>query len=227
MTHHSKWLLILGLTFLAAFLVITGLVVSNISQSVDARLSLYINSMSIGSIPNSLLILASSYGREYFWIPVVGLMLLFGRRDTKILAIELAALFIVGIIAGEGMKFVMYRPRPFETVPGIITRVPKESDSSYPSGHALIVSIGAIFSLVKFHRKSLAFFLALEAAVVCYSRVYVGTHYPLDVVSGIFLAGFIVFIGIFVLETNLTLKRIIDAFTNFTLKILRDGRIVV
>lgn len=182
--------------------------------------------MNVGSTLTSIFIIATKYGREYFWIPVVGLMLIFGKRDTKFLAIELAALFIVGIVVGEALKFLMFRARPFETVAGIITRVATDTDSSYPSGHALIVSIGAIFALLKFRRKSLAALLTLEAAVVCYSRVFVGMHYPLDVVSGIFLGGFIVLIGLFVMEHGY-LKKYLNALTDAMGKILRSGFVSV
>lgn len=214
-------LLIVGLISLAIFLIITGLVISGVSQNFDAQLALSINSMKIGPDLNLLMILSSKYGREYFWVPVVGLMLLFGKKDTKILAIELSILFIVGIIAGEALKYAMYRARPFETLTGIITRVPVDTDSSYPSGHALIVSIGAIFALVKFRRKSIAALLALEAAIVCYSRIYVGMHYPLDVASGIFLGGSIVFIGLFLFDKYL--KEFTDKLTNSNQKFLGFG----
>ncbi len=110
--YSNRWLIV-GLFFLTVFLLTTGLVVSNVSQSSDARLALIINNMSIGSSLSSLMIFVTEFGREYFWIPVVALMLLFGRKDTKMLAIELTALFIVGIIAGEVMKHTMYRTRPF------------------------------------------------------------------------------------------------------------------
>ena len=218
----SKRWLPAGLISLAVFLLITWLVIAGITQGPDGQLALFINNRSLGSIFGSLMILASVYGREYFWIPVVALMLLFGKRDTKVLAIELAALFILGIIAGEAMKHLMFRARPFETLTGqIITRVPTDTDSSYPSGHALIVSIGAIFALTRFRKKSIALLLALEAAVVCYSRVYVGMHYPLDVVSGIFLGSFIVFTGLFVLERNF--RKVVDGLTDLVQKVLRGG----
>lgn len=216
----KRWLLY-GVISLIVFLLITGLVLTGATQSPDGRLALIINHASLGSILNSVMVLASLYGREYFWIPVVALMLFFGKRDTKMLAIELAALFIVGIIAGEAMKVLMYRARPFETLTGIITRVPTDTDSSYPSGHALIVSIGAIFALTRFRRKSIALLLTLEAAVVCYSRIYVGMHYPLDVVSGIFLGSFIVFIGSFVLEGRL--RKLVEGLTDLVQKVLGAG----
>lgn len=222
----NRWL-VTGLVSFAIFLIITYLVISGATQSPDAKLALVIYHMNIGSGLSSLVIFASIYGREYFWIPVVAVMLIFGKKDTKLLAIEFAALFIVGIIAGEAMKYIMFRARPFETLSGIIPRVPADTDSSYPSGHALIVSIGAIFSLAKFRRKGVALLLTVEAAIVCYSRVYVGMHYPLDVVSGIFLGSFIVFTSVFVLERSAYLKRLLEVITKLATRIIRIGLFTV
>ena len=43
------------------------------------------------------MIITSIYGREYFWVRIVALMLIFGDARTRILAVELAALFVTGI----------------------------------------------------------------------------------------------------------------------------------
>ncbi len=146
--------LTLGISSFLVFLIITAFVFSNASQSLDAQLALAINHASLGGAFTTIMVLFADYGREYFWIPVVGVMLVLGKKDMKLLAIELAVLFVVGIVIGDAIKFVVYRPRPFETIDAMIRRLPVETDSSYPSGHALIVSIGAAFSLVKFKEEN-------------------------------------------------------------------------
>jgi membrane-associated phospholipid phosphatase len=218
----ARYSLIVGLVFVFLFFITTFLVFSRITQSWDAQVALIVNNTNTGSFLNSLLVYASEYGREYFWIPVVLLMFVFGKSETRVFAIELAALFVAGIMVGEVTKILFFRERPYEVIAGIVPRVlPLETNSSYPSGHAIIVAIGAISSLVKFSRKSLAPGLAIEAALVCYSRVYVGMHYPLDVVGGIFLGGFIVFVGLFVVEKYLF--RLVELFAELGQKLFGRG----
>src|SRR5262249_44384047 len=160
---------------------------------------------------------------------IVGIMILFGKRETRLLGVELLVLLGVGVVTGDALKMLWFRYRPFDSasgVVGIITRIVSlELDSSYPSGHALIVAIGALFSLVKFEKKWIASGLLLEAGIVCYSRIYLGVHYPLDVVGSIFAAGTIVFLGVFLLEKYADdLGRMVDYILG---KLLGEGWVKV
>ena len=197
-------LVIAGLVSLVLFAVNTLLVFYGTTQSFDASLALWINNFDLGAEGTQLMILSSQYGRDLFWPLVVGIMILFGKRETRLLGVELLVLLGIGVVTGDVLKAVWFRYRPFDSasgVTGIVTRiVALDLDSSYPSGHALIVSIGGVFSLLKFSRKGIAALLALEAALVCYSRIYLGVHYPLDVVGSVLAASTIVFLGTFLLE---------------------------
>jgi undecaprenyl-diphosphatase len=66
----------------------------------------------------------------------------------------------------------------------------------------LIVSAGAAVALILFRdtprKLAVSSILAIEAALVCLSRIYVGGHYPLDVIGGILLGVGVslIFVGI-------------------------------
>jgi len=197
-------LIIAGFASLILFAVNTLLVFYGVTQNLDASGALWINHADLGPSLTQLMIYSSQYGRDLFWPMIVGVMILFGKRETRLLGVELLVLLAVGVVTGDALKMLLFRYRPFDSasgVVGIITRiVALDFDSSYPSGHALIVAIGALFALVKFQKKWISGTLTLEASIVCYSRIYLGVHYPLDVVGSIFASGTIVFFGIFLLE---------------------------
>jgi undecaprenyl-diphosphatase len=197
----GRELILAGLVSLALFILNTAVVETNAAQSGDAHLAVLINNYYLGAALNELMVLASQHGRELFWGLAVLVLVLLGKRETRLLGIELGILFVIGIVTGDALKaFLPLRQRPYQTLSNIIARFGTDMDSSYPSGHALIVSIGAAFSLLKFSRKWVAGLLTLEAAVVCYSRIYLGLHYFSDVVGGVLAGCTIVFLGTFLLE---------------------------
>ncbi len=196
-----------GILLLALYIITAVLVRSGLTQAFDNQASLAINA-NLGIIVSEIMYLASIYGREVAWIIVVVLMVGFGKRNTKMFGIELTILFVVGIITGTIAQDIWFRSRPFIQLSSIILRVPKETDTSFPSGHAVIVSLGASLLIWKYWKSSrraraATFLLTLEAALVCYSRVYNGVHFPTDVISGVFLGTAVTLIGGFLLERYL------------------------
>src|SRR5690348_10648753 len=144
------------------------------------------------------MICLTKFGREAFWIVTIILLFILGGMGGKKTAIVLALAFIVIIPIGYAAKDLVQRERP--VVPDSDVILAQDSDFSFPSGHATIVSAGAAIALALFRdsKRKLAISLALtaEAALVCISRVYVGGHYPLDVVGGILLGVGIAFLFI-------------------------------
>ena len=98
--------------------------------------------------------------------------------------------FFIGLGLNQIILLFMHRVRPYDAgVSHLI--ISRSNDWSFPSDHATATfAIAASFLLRGLERRGIAFFVA--AAIVCMSRVYVGTHYFTDVfggaITGIFAA---------------------------------------
>ena len=92
-----------GLLALAFF--VTIFLLYEWARPADSQLALLMNTDG-GAAFHPLMVAASLYGREYFWVGVVGVMLIFGSKKTRLDAVELAILFTVGILTGEVLKYL-------------------------------------------------------------------------------------------------------------------------
>ena len=102
-----------------------------------------------------------------------------GLLGLTILAVALADW------SAMGLKALVDRPRPPLRYPEPEPLVRTPHDGSFPSGHAATSFAAATIMSFAFPR--LAPFLFVLAALVAWSRVYVGVHYPLDIIGGAIL----------------------------------------
>jgi undecaprenyl-diphosphatase len=114
------------------------------------------------------------------WIGI-GLALALLRRRPALLLLVLAADGIADI-AARAIKSVVDVERPAFRYAEPKALVPVPRDHSFPSGHAATSFACATVLAIAFPR--LAVPLYLLAAAIAFSRVYVGVHYPLDVLGG-------------------------------------------
>jgi undecaprenyl-diphosphatase len=87
--------------------------------------------------------------------------------------------------AAEGAKYLFNRTRPFLWDTEIAPLIRTPSSSSFPSGHSATAAAGALTLSVLY--PPLAPVLVLAALLVVLSRVYLGVHFPFDVLAGIFI----------------------------------------
>jgi undecaprenyl-diphosphatase len=106
-----------------------------------------------------------------------GILFISGRRRES--AVVLSSVGISSV-ATAILKSLIARPRPLAVLGGAL--IASEAGGSFPSGHAArIFSLTALLGGLK---KPLRVALLALTFLVAISRVYLGAHYPLDVVGG-------------------------------------------
>lgn len=80
------------------------------------------------------------------------------------------------------IKVMISAPRPFEVLSGTKLLVEETVKTSFPSNHAAISF--ALATSVYFYHKKLGIFLFIIAILVSLSRMYVGVHFPIDIIAG-------------------------------------------
>ena len=109
----------------------------------------------------------------WFWI-VLGLLFLFPKKTRK---------------AGVTALLALARIRPYDSVEGLVPLVARLKDYSFPSGHtcASFACAGVYYKAFPGKWGKAAMVLAVLIAL---SRLYVGVHYPTDVLAGALVGTF-------------------------------------
>lgn len=114
---------------------------------------------------------------------VLVLVVLARRRTDEIRSLVFVALAVAaGDLAAMELKTLVARVRPCHALEGVRLLVGCGGSYSFPSGHATNIFAAMVLLSLKYRKYSPAF-LAV-ALMIAYSRVYVGVHYPLDVLGG-------------------------------------------
>jgi undecaprenyl-diphosphatase len=127
------------------------------------------------------------------WLdPIMAGLTLYGLRGLPLLGIGLVlfrqwrlgwtllAAFAVALLITFTFYYLALRPRP-EHVRLI---VPKPAYPSYPSGHSATAFAVAALLALAYRRRWITTLALISAALIAYSRLYLGHHYPSDVLAG-------------------------------------------
>lgn len=122
----------------------------------------------------------------WFWI-LLAVVLLIMKKTRKAGASAAIALAIGALITNVCLKNMVARVRPYDTYSALIPIVKRPIDWSFPSGHTC-ASFASAFVYFRLLPKKYGIPALVLACMIAFSRLYLGVHYPTDVLAG-FLIG--------------------------------------
>ncbi|WP_063770754.1 phosphatase PAP2 family protein [Streptacidiphilus carbonis] len=132
---------------------------------------------------NSAMSAYTSYGVGLFALFMLAGWWMSRRAGSATMAVALATpvAAVLAYLLNDGIKSAFAEPRPCRALPHdfLIEACPAPSDYAFPSNHTTVVAaVAAALFLVN---RRLGAVAVLAALVMGFSRVYVGAHYPHDV----------------------------------------------
>ena len=116
------------------------------------------------------------------WLAIAAVLMTVRRLPLADLARLILAIVCTSLVINWVIKPAVARPRPFERTPALHVIGPRPNDPSFPSGHSGNAAAAAmVLSIVLPSERVVWWFLT---GGIGYSRVYLGDHFPLDVLAG-------------------------------------------
>ncbi len=148
----------------------------------DAPLMLAIHRLS-SPIPDALVMALTTTGGRLLPVIFIGTAIVLWKKElpTELIALSVS---VVGAFAiNAALKWLFARPRP-----AVFPPLTVETTYSFPSGHAMMAmafyGLLAVF-LWEYERRTTAILAAGWVPVIAFTRVYLGVHYPSDVLGAL------------------------------------------
>lgn len=175
-------------------------------QQVDSSILLFIQEFLRFEWLNPIVVFLTHLGDGgAIWIVFTALML--AQKQYRKTGISMAAALLLGVLfTNLLLKNLIMRPRPFDAILQLHALV-LEHGWSFPSGHSTSSMAAGTVMFIYLPRKTGVTAL-IFAVMICLSRLYVGVHYPTDVIGGIIIGIFSAVCAVRIVESKG--KKILD-----------------
>jgi membrane-associated phospholipid phosphatase len=109
---------------------------------------------------------------------------------------------LVAVAVNQPITHIVNEARPYTTHPHALLLASRSSDLSFPSDHAVMA--GAVAAGLLLVSRRLGLVATAAALLMAFVRVYVGAHYPWDVIAGLAVGVGVAILGWLLLGTPLT-----------------------
>lgn len=167
---------------------------NELTQQLDKNIFYFFNSAIKNKVLDLIFPVITRLGEDHTIILLAILLFVFSRRKEKKTPILILVTLFLARPSVLLLKHITHRPRPFLIYENTHL-MGKAAFSSFPSGHTTLATAISIILCFKYRKFSLLF-ISL-AILVGISRLYVGQHYPSDVLAGFILGGLLAFAVIY------------------------------
>ena len=136
-----------------------------------------------------------SIKQNFIWPGVICLVVFLWFKRMRGLALVIATGLAVAIsdFLGASLKDLISRDRPCHVLANVKEIANCSNSFSFPSNHA--INSFTFATIITCAYRNFSFFLYILALLIAYSRVYLGVHYPTDILSGALCGVLIGYIG--------------------------------
>lgn len=133
-----------------------------------------------------------------FWILVCLVMLVFKKTRNAGIAGAIS-LIVEALCVNVFLKNTIQRTRPYEVIEGLNILIATPHDYSFPSGHAGSAFAVAIVVFLMLPKKW-GIPAVIMASLMALSRLYVGVHFPTDILAGALIGTATAYMGVYLVN---------------------------